>query len=155
MQKSQSNNLWILSRSIIFYVNLGEYNMRKYKVLKSIAHNLAHSYFSLMNYIDDDYVLEHLFKVCKETGVYKFTIDVINMEIEPGFFMTETINKTLPGLKDRAEKLLQPEQFTLNEMTSFKLHIKYYNNRVYDLMSVIVDDMGKEHSATVVEWWKY
>jgi len=61
--------------------------MAKLKHLKSIAHNLAHTYFSLMNYIDGDYILEHLFKIVKENQISEFKVDVINVKIEPEIFI--------------------------------------------------------------------
>jgi hypothetical protein len=36
--------------------------MASYKRLKSLAHNVGHSFLSLMNYVDDDYVVEDLFQ---------------------------------------------------------------------------------------------
>jgi len=136
--------------------------MPKYKVLKSVAHNLAHSYFSLMSYIDDDYILEHLFRVVRNENIEKFTIDVINMIIEPEIFMTDTIKKTLPKLNDFAEHLLKPNQFALSDLKSFKIYVTYdFDNtkdeihHVYELKSIIVDRNEKEHVAFVEEWWKF
>lgn len=39
----------------------------KYRILKSVAHNFSHSFVSYMNYFDDDYVIEDLLQIVRET----------------------------------------------------------------------------------------
>jgi hypothetical protein len=39
--------------------------MARYKVLKSVAHNIGHSFTSLMNYADDDYVMGHILRFAR------------------------------------------------------------------------------------------
>lgn len=136
--------------------------MPKYKVLKSVAHNLAHSYFSLMHYVDGNYIMEHLFKVVREEKINEFTIDVIHMRIEPEIFMTATIRESLPKLNNFAIHLLEPNQFKLSDLESFKIKVKYDFDKtkdeihhVYELKAIIVDKNMKEHIAYVQEWWKY
>src|SRR5439155_1154843 len=40
-------------------------SMSRYKFLKSIAHNLGHSFLSLMNYVEGDYIHAHLFRAAR------------------------------------------------------------------------------------------
>jgi len=69
--------------------------MAKYKVLKSVAHNLGHSYLSLMNYVDGDYIVEHLFRQARETGETRVEIDVLAGTIAPAVFQTPVLAESV------------------------------------------------------------
>jgi hypothetical protein len=64
-------------------VRLRRIRMPNYKALKSVAHNLGHSYLSLMNHEGVDYVVEHLFKTARRYGITHVEIDVLNGSISP------------------------------------------------------------------------
>ena len=51
--------------------------MTSHKPLKSVSHNFGHSFISLMNYVNDDYVLGHLLRQARKTTLNKLTIDVL------------------------------------------------------------------------------
>ncbi len=40
--------------------------MPGYKVLKGVAHNVGHSFTSLMNYADDDYTMGHILRFVRD-----------------------------------------------------------------------------------------
>jgi hypothetical protein len=46
--------------------------MPRFKVLKSVAHNIGHSFTSLMNYSRDDYSMGHILRFARETGLKHF-----------------------------------------------------------------------------------
>ena len=57
--------------------------MPSYKVLKSVAHNIGHSFTSLMNYADDDYVMGHILRLARQTGQETLRIDFVQRTAEP------------------------------------------------------------------------
>jgi hypothetical protein len=58
-------------------------SMARYKVLKSVAHNIGHSFTSLMNYAGDDYVMGHILRFARSTGHDTLTIDFVRREAGP------------------------------------------------------------------------
>jgi hypothetical protein len=57
--------------------------MARYKVLKGVAHNIGHSFTSLMNYAGDDYVMGHILRFARSTGRDTLTIDFVKREAGP------------------------------------------------------------------------
>lgn len=57
--------------------------MPRYKVLKGVAHNIGHSFTSLMNYSGDDYVMGHILRFARQTGHDTLTIDFVTREVRP------------------------------------------------------------------------
>lgn len=142
--------------------------MPKFKVLKSVAHNLAHSYLSLMNYIDDEYTVERIFQIAKIERLEEIKIDVLKEVIEPPPFATKQIMLSLTYLKKNLISLLESEHMTLEHIESCSITIRFDLNNIkksdkvpdlelptYSCLSEIVDINGKHHSASVVEWWRY
>ncbi len=57
--------------------------MARYKVLKSVAHNFAHSFSSAMNYSGNDYAMCHLLRRAKLTGARRLRFNLISREVGP------------------------------------------------------------------------
>jgi hypothetical protein len=68
-------------------------SMARYKVLKSVAHNIGHSFTSLMNYAGDDYVMGHILRFARRTGRDTMTIDFVKREAGPPELLTEPISE--------------------------------------------------------------
>jgi len=66
--------------------------MPRSKVLKSVAHNIGHSFTSLMNYAEDDYVMGHLLRLARSTGRNTLTIDFVKREAGPSELLREPIS---------------------------------------------------------------
>ena len=58
--------------------------MARYKVLRSVAHNVGHSFTSTLNYCDDDYVMGHLLRRARAVGESRLEIDLLSGKGEPG-----------------------------------------------------------------------
>ncbi len=142
--------------------------MPKLKVLKSVAHNLAHSYLSLMNYIDGEYTAERLFQIAKDSGENQIHIDVLNKIIRPEIYNTPEIQKSLIYMEKSFDSLINPEKITRDYIKSVEIRIAFHLDQTrpsktveglelpsYDCVSEITDINGKVHSKSVVEWWRY
>jgi len=53
--------------------------MPRYKVLKGVAHNIGHSFTSLMNYAIDDYTMGHVLRLARQTGRDTLIIDLVTV----------------------------------------------------------------------------
>ncbi len=142
--------------------------MLRINMLKSIAHNTAHSYLSLMNYIDGDYTVERIFKIAKRSEQTSIEIDILNKTIEPQVFSTPQIKVSLDYLIDTFVSLLSSEEIPLDYIQSAKIKINFDLQETkqsrdvpglefpkYKCVSEIIDRNGKSYSKEVVEWWKY
>ena len=67
--------------------------MARYKVLKGVAHNIGHSFVSLMNYAVDDYVMGHLLRFARQTRRDTLTIDFVSGEAGPSELLQEPIRR--------------------------------------------------------------
>ena len=67
--------------------------MARYKVLKSVAHNIGHSFVSLMNYADDDYVMGHLLRFARQTRQDTLTIDFVSGQAGPSELLQGPISE--------------------------------------------------------------
>jgi hypothetical protein len=67
--------------------------MARYKVLKSVAHNIGHSFTSLMNYAGDDYVMGHILRFARRTEHDTLTIDFVKREADPSELLAPPISE--------------------------------------------------------------
>lgn len=99
--------------------------MPRLKMLKSIAHNVAHSYLSLMNYIDGEYTVERLFQIAKKSKQTYIVIDILHQSIEPPIYSTPEIEISLVYLKKSFQNLLGSESIPENSIQSARIKIDF------------------------------
>lgn len=142
--------------------------MAKFKVLGSIAHNTAHSYLSLMNYIDGNYIVEYIFQISKANRNTSVMIDIINKSISPEMYNISQIVKSLDYLNNNFLSLLKAESMSFEHIKSAVIRIEFDLDKInksekvlglelptYECISEIIDINNKIHKASVVEWWRY
>jgi len=140
--------------------------MGKYKVLKSIAHNLGHSFTSLMNYYGNDYVMGHLLTLARETGLSELKLDFIRKTVEPEELNVPPISKSVNNYFERFPSLVQKSGSNLQYISSAKMNISYDLNiskpfyvnanlreSPYRCYVEIIDDRGKVYTAEFKGWW--
>ena len=99
--------------------------MPKFKLLKSIAHNLAHSYLSLMNYIDWDYTVERIFQIAKTQRLPEVSIDMLNQTIRPEAFVISPILLSLDYWRKSLVGLLAAEHMCLEHVWTVVIRISF------------------------------
>ena len=139
--------------------------MPRYKVLKGVAHNIGHSFTSLMNYSVDDYSMGHILRFARETGLDTLTIDFVTGEGRPALLLRDPISKlphwytkmfwdmvTRSG-SDRA--LVQSATLTLRYDLSGTRTSPFLNSprTPYACDVSIFDKRGKNYSAQIEDWW--
>jgi hypothetical protein len=67
--------------------------MPRYKVLKGVAHNIGHSFTSLMNYAGDDYSMGHILRFARESGIDTLKIDFMTGEAGPADLLCDPISE--------------------------------------------------------------
>lgn len=136
--------------------------MPRYKVVKSVAHNIGHSFTSLMNYADDDYSMGHILRFARETGLDTLTIDFVTGQARPAALLREPISEmprwyakrfwdlvTSSG-SDRA--MVQAATLTLRyDLTKGRSGPPIENPYVCDVF--ILDDRGQDYCFHFEGWW--
>jgi len=135
--------------------------MPRYKVLKGVAHNIGHSFTSLMNYADDDYSMGHILRFARETGFDELALDFITGEGQPLALLRRPISK-LPdwytkmfwNMVERSgsdRSLVQAATLTLRydlvKLRSSPIEAPY----ICDVS--ILDNRGKRYSSHFEGWW--
>ncbi len=140
--------------------------MPRYKVLKSVAHNIGHSFTSLMNYAGDDYVMGHLLRLARVTQRDTPTIDFVAGEATPAELLQEPIS----GVPARYTQLFwdlverQGSNRTCVKAATFTLKYDIDRRRPlrrnpeitespYKCDVRITDDRGRPYAAHFGAWW--
>lgn len=120
-----------------------------YKRIGSLIHNWSHSFVSMMNYVDDDYVIDELGKILRRDEVASVVIDPLNRTIEPPAARTSRIVKSVGYYADALAKQMEGENVLPHELASFRLVISRPKGSMA-FMAEATDDRGKDYSARVV-----
>lgn len=140
--------------------------MPRYKVLKSVAHNIGHSFTSLMNYAGDDYVMGHILRLARLTGRDTLTIDFVSGNATPVELLQEPISE-IPARYTRFFWNLVKRQGSdpcCVKAATLTLHYDvetqrplYRNPKITESPYIcdvsITDDRGGVHSSHFEAWW--
>ncbi len=117
----------------------------KYKNIYSAIHNFGHSFTSLMNYVDDDYVIDELDKI----HAYGEDIEVnwLTRGFKPAQRVTPRLKKSIGFWADHLKKHLVSHNIEPEKL--YSLHF-YWPASQRKYMHA-VDDRGKEYKIYVNE----
>ncbi len=76
----------------------------KYKNIYSAIHNFGHSFTSMMNYVDGDYVIDELSNIHQKE--YDIEVDWISGEFEPNQLASNRIEKSLSNTQSNLKTML-------------------------------------------------
>lgn len=135
--------------------------MPRYKVLKGVAHNIGHSFTSLMNYTDDDYSMGHILRFARETCLNELTIDFITGEGQPTALLRHPISKlpewytntfwSMVECSGSDRSLVQAATLTLRYDLTKSRSFPIENPYICDVS--ILDNRGKNYCAHFEGWW--
>jgi hypothetical protein len=136
--------------------------MPRYKVLKSVAHNIGHSFTSLMNYAEDDYTMGHILKFARETGANTLTIDFVTGKGQPAALLREPICEVprwyakmfwdLVATSGSEPSMVQKASLTLRyDLAKSRSGPPVESPYACDVS--ILDDRGKHYEAHFEGWW--
>jgi hypothetical protein len=140
--------------------------MISHKPLGSVSHNFGHSFISLMNYINDDYLLGHLLRQARKTNMNKLTVDILEGKSEPNQLLTNAIKTSIKHYCDWFPTLVNESGSTIDYVASATMTIEFdlkitrpypkdsrYNENPFCCEILIIDDRGKEYRHTHSGWW--
>jgi hypothetical protein len=139
--------------------------MPRFKVLKGVAHNVGHSFTSLMNYSADDYSMGHILRFARETGLDTLTIDFMTGEGRPAALLRDPISELPRWYTKMFWDLVSRSGSDRSLVQSATLTLKYdlQSNRpgplpeaiqsAYTCEVSIVDTREKCYAAYFSGWW--
>jgi hypothetical protein len=139
--------------------------MARYKVLKSVAHSFGHSFVSLMNYADDDYVMGHLLTQARATRNNRLMLDILSGRAAPEALLTPPIAASLGHYAAWFPDLVASHRTALRFVHSAAMEIVFDLNVERQVRGTgliespfvcrvtITDDRGKDWSAEIRDWW--
>jgi len=140
--------------------------MARYKVLKGVAHNIGHSFTSLMNYAGDDYVMGHILRFARRTGRDTLTIDFVKREAGPPELLAEPISEVPARYAEWFWDLVQRHgsERSLVESATLTLRFDIGTQRPHHSAPQLVespftcdvritDVRGKDYLAHFDGWW--
>ena len=140
--------------------------MTSHKPLKSVSHNFGHSFISLMNYINDDYLLGHLLKQARLTNINKLTVDILKNIAEPTELLNRQIKSSIEHWNIWFPTLVESSGSTMDFVSSAIMTIEFdlqqtrlysgdakYLESPFACEIVIIDDRGKEYKHRHEGWW--
>ena len=139
--------------------------MAKFKVLKGVAHNIGHSFTSLMNYSGDDYSMGHILRFARETGLNTLTIDLLTGQGRPASLLREPISALPDWYSKMFLRMVQSSGSDRELLESATLTLVYDLQRSrsspigdepqspYTCGVSIVDIRGKNYTVRFDGWW--
>jgi hypothetical protein len=143
-----------------------EIAVARYKVLKSVAHSMGHSFTSLMNYAGNDYVMGHLLRRAREVREPTLIVDILADTATPASLLTPEIRRSVSGYCSWFPSLLASHKthrqfvhaarMTLTFDLGVERPARYApgcTESPYVCHVAITDDRGKVWSAEIKDWW--
>lgn len=141
----------------------------KYKRIKSVAHNLGHSFLSIMNAVDRrgpyTIVPREIFAAATAAQVPQVRIDILGERIEPEGLMSAPIRESLAIYHRTLPRLLESQEVEPAAVAgaTITLTLDHARSRTapYDpaervpeftCLVEITDDRGVVHRATPTKW---
>ena len=142
----------------------------KYKHIKSVAHNLGHSFLSDMNAVTDrgryTIVPERLFAAAAHARLPEVHIDFLAHRIEPDAARLPEVEQAVSYYARWLSELLTSQNVAPEAVTGATLTLAFDYDRVrrtryYPITEVqefvctvsLTDDRGRVHQATPDKWW--
>ena len=142
--------------------------MAQYKVLKSVAHNLGHSYLSLMNYREGDYVVNHLYRAALAAAEPAVRVDVKRGSISPKGVRTPLLDQSVADQRSWFPRLVQSQGAAFDTVADAWIDVRFAFGESfesphlpgvqfpkYSCSVTIVDDRGKQYEVAVPPWYEY
>jgi hypothetical protein len=140
--------------------------MARFKVLKSVAHNIGHSFTSLANYSGDDYVMGHILRFARRTGRDTLTIDFVRGDAGPPELLEEPISQITAWFTHKFWDLVKQHGSDRSLVRNATLMLRYDIGTYHPLLPAplvtqspftcdvqITDIRGKNHAAHFDGWW--
>ena len=143
----------------------------KYKNIKSVAHNIGHSFLSDMNALSQDgrYIIvpRLLFQAAEKARATRVTIDLVNGVIKPAEAATAEVREAVGYYVRRLPELLASQNVDPTAVKGATLSIEFdYSRRrgtqyepaedapEFACTVALTDDRGSVHRGHPTNWWR-
>jgi len=120
----------------------------KYKTIDAMIHNFGHSFVSLMNYVDDQYILDLLTGLAKNLPNHEVNINFGNGQISPEGHYPGALCKSIDYWKSWLPKHIENHRLESARMSDIHLRYRVVLNG-HEIIFTTTDDRGKEHKVFV------
>ena len=139
--------------------------MARYKVLKSVARNCAHSFASVMNYSGNDYAMCHLTRRAKLTGIRRLRVDLLSRAAGPLELLSTPVVDACEAYCRDFGRLVTAGGAAMDMIDAALLEVtivigrqigprsKTLHSRVTARV-IITDDRGKEYQGRSIETYE-
>jgi len=103
--------------------------MAKTKILNSLIHSLAHSYFSTLNFCDGGYLSDWIVNSANELGISELKIDILNKRIYPKKMEIKPLMYHLDSLPPIIDKTLKSNDLETDFIVEAIFEISITDNR--------------------------
>jgi len=117
----------------------------KYKNIYSAIHNFGHSFTSLMNFVDGDYVIDELAKI--HSKGYDIEVDWLTSRFKPEQLVSNRIKKSIGYWGDYLEKHLSSQNVDLDKISSLYFRWPAGQRK----FMIATDDRNKEYKIYINE----
>ncbi len=140
--------------------------MAQYKALKCVAHNIGHSFTSLMNYVGEDYVMGQILWLARSTGIDTLGINLVTGEGRPEELLAKPISEVPVWYSKRFWDLVQRHGLDRSYVRTATLVLRYnlkvqrphatfpqFTESPYTCDVGVVDIRGRNYDAHFEGWW--
>lgn len=117
----------------------------KYKLIKSMAHNWTHSFMSGMNYVDNDFVFDDMYRLARDRRGEKITVTWIPNRPEELFGLTPRVRESLKHYRNALPEHLVRHQIDPGAISEMRTEVYVAENHRMYVRSYVLDNRGKEH----------
>ncbi len=153
--------------------------MPNYRVLKSVAHNWAHSLLSDASFVEDTIMVQFLLDAARAAGESAIWINPLTGELRPEIVATDSVKKALSNVPAHFALALKSQGCSLDMVQRIELHIDFdlnkqnpkyndikagvwYSNKIrmpeaptYTAVVYMLDAHGHEYRKHLPEFWRY
>ena len=121
----------------------------KYKLIRSMAHNWSHSFMSGMNYVDDAFVFEDVYRRARERRGEKVIISWIPADGEDSRDLPPRVQQCVEAYRAGLADHLRRHHVDASALKTFRTEVYVAENFRMYVRAFVIDDRDKEHLAFV------
>ncbi len=124
----------------------------KLKNIKSLSHNLSHSYVSFENYVDGEFVFKELKELAVKAKGKKISIYWLYPESKVAPLFSERITKSIEYYKEWLPRLLAQHELEASVIEELRTDIYIAPNKQLEVQAYARDLNGKEYVKKIYEF---
>ena len=100
----------------------------KLKKLRAIGHNAAHSYFSTLGHIGQEYTCTVLHRLALRSNLFRLELDVLTIKLQPA--QNVAVEAALSNFRQQFFKMLQHENIPVEAVKTYKILVERLGDRM-------------------------